>query len=296
MTPGQQTTVGRFTVRHDALRVTSDAQKQMVTGHVSVFDDGKPVGSMLPAKWFFNKREQEPTTEVAIRRGVGEDLYIVLAGYEAGPQSATYEITVNPLVNWIWFGFAVMAIGTALTLMPESAFAFATARAPSGAATAATILLLLLSPAGVLAQPNMSVRPVEKSELRRQLEADIMCMCGCRAPMNNCPMGPSCHGLQEQNAKLDTLLAAGKDRDAVRAAFVADYGGQHVLTAPVDEGFNRLAWLFPYLIGGSGALVIAVVARRWSRREAGAAPADASPAGEDSALRARLDDELRDLD
>ena len=29
---GQQTTVGPFTVRHDALRVTSDAQKQMITG------------------------------------------------------------------------------------------------------------------------------------------------------------------------------------------------------------------------------------------------------------------------
>ena len=32
---GQQATVGRFTVRHDALRVTSDAQKQMITGHVT---------------------------------------------------------------------------------------------------------------------------------------------------------------------------------------------------------------------------------------------------------------------
>ena len=38
---------------------------------------------MTPAKWFFAKHEQEPTTEVAIRRGVGEDLYIVLAGYDA---------------------------------------------------------------------------------------------------------------------------------------------------------------------------------------------------------------------
>ena len=34
--PGQEVTVGNFTVRHDALRVTSDSQKQMVTGHVTV--------------------------------------------------------------------------------------------------------------------------------------------------------------------------------------------------------------------------------------------------------------------
>ena len=66
--PGQQIQVGHFTVRHDALRVTSDAQKQMITGHVSIFDNGKPVGEMTPAKWYFAKHEEEPTTEVAIRR------------------------------------------------------------------------------------------------------------------------------------------------------------------------------------------------------------------------------------
>ena len=131
--PGEEVTVGSFTVRHDALRVTTDGQKQMVTGHVSVFEDGKPLGTMTPAKWYFNKREQEPTTEVAIRRSPSEDLYIVLAGYDASAQTGTYTVTVNPLVNWIWFGFAVMAIGTGIALLPESAFAFAVAKIPGGA-------------------------------------------------------------------------------------------------------------------------------------------------------------------
>ena len=49
--------MAHFTVRHDALRITSDAQKQMVTGHVSVFDDGKAVTTMRPARWFFSKKE-----------------------------------------------------------------------------------------------------------------------------------------------------------------------------------------------------------------------------------------------
>jgi len=31
------------------------------------------IGTMEPAKWFYSKREQEPTTEVAIRRGISED-------------------------------------------------------------------------------------------------------------------------------------------------------------------------------------------------------------------------------
>ncbi len=32
MKPGDQMTIGRFTLRHDALRVTEDAQKQMISG------------------------------------------------------------------------------------------------------------------------------------------------------------------------------------------------------------------------------------------------------------------------
>jgi cytochrome c-type biogenesis protein CcmF len=298
--PGEQSVVGHFTVRHDALRVTSDSQKQMVTGHVSVFDDGKPIGTMQPAKWFFNKRENEPTTEVAIRRGIGEDLYIVLAGYDAASQSATYEINVNPLVNWIWFGFAVLAIGTIIALLPESAYAFATANVPAGAATTSSMVLflVLLLPGAVRAQEAVqSVAPVQKSELRRQLEGDIMCTCGCRSPMNDCRMGPTCHGLQEQNAKLDRFLAQGLNREQVRAAFASEAGGQHVLMAPIDKGFNRLAWLFPYVLGASGALVIGLVARRWSHRDDHTPQvAGAAPAVQDRNLTARLDDELRDLD
>src|SRR3954467_11376757 len=149
---GQQATVGGFTVRHEALRVTSDAQKQMVTGHVSVTRNGKALGEMEPARWFFVKHEQEPTTEVAIRRAPGEDLYVVLGGYDVATQSATYAITINPLVNWIWFGFAVMAFGTGLALLPETAFAFVAAKLPAGATTTSLLLLLLLLPTSLLAQ------------------------------------------------------------------------------------------------------------------------------------------------
>jgi cytochrome c-type biogenesis protein CcmF len=287
--PGQQFTVSHFTVKHDALRVTNDAQKQMITGQVTVLDNGKPIGSMTPAKWFYAKREQEPTTEVAIRRGFSEDLYIVLAGYDAAEQSATYAVTVNPLVNWIWFGFAVLAFGTILAMLPDSAFAFAAARVPSGAATASMILLLFLTPAMLGAQEI-----VQKSDLRRELEGEILCTCGCRRPMNDCPMEPNCHGLDAQRAKLDKFLDAGMGRDAVLAAFVAEYGSQDVLARPIDKGFNRLAWLFPYLVGVFGAVSALVIARRWSHGAAAAAP-QPTPA-DDPELRTRLDHELRDLD
>ncbi len=84
------------------------------------------------------------------------------------------------------------------------------------------------------------------------------------------------------------------NRDQVLAAFVADHGSQEVLMRPIDTGFNRLAWLFPYVVGFSGALMALFVARRLSRREADAEPP--GPRAGDSELDSRLDHELRDLD
>ena len=296
---GQQTTVGPFTIRHDALRVTSDAQKQMHTADVTVFENGKEIDRMHPARWFFAKHEDEPTTEVAIRRAVSEDLYLVLGSYDASTQEATYKIVINPLVNWIWFGFAVMAIGTGLALMPESAFAFAAAKIPAGAATTTLLLLFVLIPLPVRAQHvenPQAVIVVPKSQLEKDLQNEIICMCGTcgRKRIGEC----TCSDAAAMREEVARLVAEGKTREQIYAYYIAKYGSQEPLASPIDEGFNRLAWFFPYLIGATGAASIAVVAFRWSRREAD--PDDAPKATQDShddpALRERLDDELRDLD
>jgi cytochrome c-type biogenesis protein CcmF len=112
--PGQEQAVGDYTIHLDAIRVTDDGQKQMVTGHITVKDaKGEVIEQMRPAKWYFRKHEEEPTTEVAIRRSFAEDLYIVMPAFEVEEQTASVEVHINPLVNWVWFGFGILAIGTA---------------------------------------------------------------------------------------------------------------------------------------------------------------------------------------
>ena len=74
-----------------------------------------------------------------------------------------------------------------------------------------------------------------------------------------------------------------------------DVGGIHVLSEPPDKGFNRLAWAVPYAVGLGSFAAIGLVALRWSRRrDAGGARGCATRPT--SALEARLDEELRDLD
>ena len=295
--PGQEVKVGKFSVRHDALRVTSDSQKQMVTGHVTVSENGRVIGELLPARWFFNKHEDEPTTEVAIRRSAGEDVYVVLASYDASTQTATYAVTINPLVDWIWVGFGVIALGTGLALLPETVFTFAASKVPAAApaATAMLFLLMLLPAATARAQDGTTVQAVPRGALERQLEDEVLCTCGCRRSLANCGM-PNCEGHAAQTAKLRQYLKEGKDHDGVIAAFIQEFGGQDILSSPVDKGFNRLAWLFPYLIGASGACMVAFAAVKWSRLPHDPTDSVTVPPAADAALQSKLDDELRDLD
>jgi cytochrome c-type biogenesis protein CcmH/NrfF len=106
-------------------------------------------------------------------------------------------------------------------------------------------------------------------------------------------MRPNCHGHTAQTGRIEQYIKEGKDHDAILAAFVQEFGSQAVLAAPIDRGFNRLAWLFPYLVAAAALVGVVLTARRWSHR---AAPASAGGAGFDPELNARLDDELNNLD
>ena len=90
------------------------------------------------------------------------------------------------------------------------------------------------------------------------------------------------------------LVAKGMTHDQVIEYFVKKHGGQDVLAAPIDRGFNRVAWLLPYGVGLVGVALIGRIAWRWSHRSTAASAPPPGPG--DAALERRLDDELRDLD
>ncbi len=297
--PGQQTKLGAYVLQYRALSVTQDTQKQMVTAELDVSRDGQALGGMYPARWFFFGKEEEPTTEVALRRGVAEDLYIVLAGYNAAAQTADLQVSINPLVNWIWFGVGVVFFGAVVTLLPERALAFATSRVPEGAVTTSVVLLLALAPGAVRlhaqhAEAVQTVAVAPRSSLEQEMVDHIVCMCGTcgRKRVGEC----TCSKAAEMRAEIARLVAEGRDREGIIQYFVAKYGSQEVLAAPINRGFNRLAWLLPYAGGALGIALVGGMAVRWTRRrDAGGGAASAAAAGTPE-LEGRLDDELRDLD
>ena len=320
---GEQVEVGRFSVRHDRLSVTDDGAKEMHTAHVTVFEDGREVGQLYPGRWYYRKHETEPTTEVAMRRRLSEDVYVVLAAYDVSDQSATFQVTVNPLVNWIWFGFALLALGTGIALLPESRFAFLASSAPDrdvGAASGVTttVLVLALALPGLAAPASAQVGAAPESyaattPLEADLQRRLVCTCGdcphytladcrCSSPPRYVTAADGSQqlvsaGAEFMRGQLREQIEAGRDQREILDYFIAAYGSQEPLGAPLDEGFNRLAWLFPYLVGLGCLVAVGGVAVRWSRRGTVAA-IEAAPAPEtiDAELDARLDDELRNLD
>ena len=90
----------------------------MVTAELIVLLDGKPAGQLLPARWVYHKRPDEPATQVAILRGLVEDLYVTMGKHDVDEGTAALKLVSNPLVDWMWLGFLLMAAATTLVLLP----------------------------------------------------------------------------------------------------------------------------------------------------------------------------------
>jgi cytochrome c-type biogenesis protein CcmF len=298
--PGDQATVGAFTVRNDRVTVTDDSQKQAVTAQVAVFRDGKQIDTMYPGRSVFRKHEdEEARTDVAIRRSLAQDLYLVLTpDFDLATQTVTLQVIVNPLVDWIWLGFGVLAFGTGIALLPERAYSFALAADTTrAAATTATVLLALtlFGVAPLSAQMHVenatgAITPVT-SPLEQQLRQEIGCTCGgcAHEPLTKC----TCSNAQRMRADLRAEIEKGGTHDQIVNNLIHLYGSQEFLSAPVNTGFNRLAWLFPWAMGASGAVLVGFAAVKWSKRAPDAEPHVSSI---DPAFEERLDDELRNLD
>src|SRR3954469_5442882 len=89
---------------------------------VEVTKDGRRDGLMTSEKRqhvdSFRRPTFEPSTEVAIRSNLQEDVYMVFAGAVNGTEEAVYRFNLNPLVWWVWFGGLVLVFGGITTMWP----------------------------------------------------------------------------------------------------------------------------------------------------------------------------------
>jgi cytochrome c-type biogenesis protein CcmF len=99
---------------------------------LDAYKNGKFLRTMKPEKRLYKLGDQQSTTEVSLRSTPKEDLYVVFNGIANDGHGYEIKAFVNPLVFWVWFGWAVMVFGTMVTLLPDRKGAFITPRLSLG--------------------------------------------------------------------------------------------------------------------------------------------------------------------
>jgi len=116
---GESKDFAGYRLRFDGLTQSQDLIKQTFQAEIAVSSGGKPLGRLRPGREFYEQRPNEPVSQVAIRRGVGEDLYVTLGSYDEARRAVALKLVINPLVDWMWLGFLVMAFGALVLLAPR---------------------------------------------------------------------------------------------------------------------------------------------------------------------------------
>jgi cytochrome c-type biogenesis protein CcmF len=312
--PGESWTVDEYGFRYEGLDATANDNRDMFTARVTLTRGGAKLADLYPARWHYTTGSQETTTEVHIDRGLGKDVYIVLNGFEEATHQANFTVYINPLVNFVWMGFGLVAFGTAVCLFPAALL---------GHRRAAAVMALLLA-LGASARARADTTPMQglgvhqvvqgvveeganAPPIAKKLWSDLVCLCGgCqRESLAEC----RCAVAAQERERILGMLA-GKDLSTpaaeqaayadVVAAYVARFGGNHVLHVPPDTAFNRLAFIVPYASFAAAVIIILQVVRTWVRRGRArdgaptAAPAVAVAAAgpAPSKYEDQLDDEL----
>jgi cytochrome c-type biogenesis protein CcmH/NrfF len=102
----------------------------------------------------------------------------------------------------------------------------------------------------------------------------LMCACGCGQILLECNH-VGCTYSDRMRGELMASLDRGDSDDLALQSFVQKYGPT-VLAAPPTTGFNRVAWVMPFVALVVGIFLTIYVVRAWRSRPA-AAPSGVAP-------------------
>ncbi len=72
--------------------------------------DGHVIGGVYPHRDAYPV-QQETSTIADTTGSFNEEVYVILGGWENAGETATFQVYINPLINWIWVGGAVLILG-----------------------------------------------------------------------------------------------------------------------------------------------------------------------------------------
>ncbi len=120
LTPGESADVLGYAISYD------DFVQEMVGDHVSsratlaLSRNGRHLATLCPGIDQYPAHPDQTTATPALRVGLKEDFYVVLAGWDSNGATAIFKVYVNPLAVYIWLGGLVLLLGGSVALLPET--------------------------------------------------------------------------------------------------------------------------------------------------------------------------------
>jgi cytochrome c-type biogenesis protein CcmF len=307
LSKGQSFHIGEYDLVYTGPRMEVDVNKRMIFADLHVTKNGVDAGTLHPAKFIYMKSPEAPVTIVSMLRSMREDLYLIVGTVNPESKVATFQVHVNPLVSWIWFGCIVLICGSFVCmwpqLQPDESRAWAFARGFAGVTTSITLgLALALLPAPAYAQAGMDDMHSHTVRIDNDHERDIFgslrCTCGCpRDLLSTC----ACESAEAAREQIRRDIAAGQTKEQILLSFQKVHGTE-ALAVPPDTGALRAIYAVPLVAFLGGAVGLGMTVRRWQARSASRNPKVTASSGEAPVVPkrddydSRIDDELRDLD
>jgi len=94
----------------------------------------------------------------------------------------------------------------------------------------------------------------------------LMCICSCNQILLECNH-VGCPDSDRMRNELMAAVTRGDSDSLVEQGFVQKYGPV-VLAAPTNTGFDRTAWIVPFLALGLGLATVILIVRAWKKRPA----------------------------
>jgi cytochrome c-type biogenesis protein CcmH/NrfF len=92
----------------------------------------------------------------------------------------------------------------------------------------------------------------------------MMCACGCGQILLECNH-VGCTYSDKMRDQLMASIDKGNNDDLILQGFVQEYGPT-VIAAPTATGFNRIAWIMPFLVLALGLTLAVYIVRSWKNR------------------------------
>ncbi|GAB6035707.1 cytochrome c-type biogenesis CcmF C-terminal domain-containing protein [Fundidesulfovibrio butyratiphilus] len=108
ITPGETMTVGGYNVTYVDLKQYATPGYAAGQAVLRVSRDGREVGVLTPERRTYRNFPQ-PFAEVSVLPSLGDEIYATLLAFSQD-KGASFKVSVNPLVNWVWIGGALMCL------------------------------------------------------------------------------------------------------------------------------------------------------------------------------------------